>query len=145
MRAEQLTLTRRTVLLAGTSGASLLALAACSGGGASAPPQPRPAVGRDLTALDAVPVGQARSVSLPDGSPAVVARPTAGSAVCFSAICTHEGCTVLRSGNRLDCPCHGSVFDALTGAVLNGPAAEPLPRIPVRVTGGKVVLAAAAG
>jgi Rieske Fe-S protein len=65
--------------------------------------------------------------------------------VCFSAICTHEGCTVLRSGNRLDCPCHGSVFDALTGAVLNGPAAEPLPRIPVRVTGGKVVLAAAAG
>jgi Rieske Fe-S protein len=26
-----------------------------------------------------------------------------------------------------DCPCHGSRFDGATGAVLEGPAVEPLP------------------
>ena len=32
-------------------------------------------------------------------------------------------------------------FSALTGKVLNGPATQPLPQIPVTVTGGKVVTA----
>ena len=45
-------------------------------------------------------VGQAA-----DGSPAIVARPTATTAVAFSAICTHEGCTVNPAGSELDCPC----------------------------------------
>jgi nitrite reductase/ring-hydroxylating ferredoxin subunit len=131
--------TRRAALLAGAGGAGVLALAACSPRtGGAAQPTSQPA-GRQLVALDAVPVGGAKSVSLPDGSPAVVARPTSTSAVCFSAVCTHEGCTVAPNGNRLDCPCHGSVFDALTGAVRNGPAVQPLQRISVRVVAGKVV------
>jgi len=42
-------------------------------------------------------------------------------------------------GERLLCPCHGSVFESFTGAVLNGPAREPLPEVPVRVEGDGVV------
>ena len=68
-----------------------------------------------------------------------MAQPTAGSVVAFSAICTHLGCTVAPQGKQLDCPCHGSVYDAFTGKVINGPAPRPLPSIPVTVQGGQVV------
>ena len=32
-----------------------------------------------------------------------------------------------RDGRRDPCPCHGSAFDATTGAVVTGPATRPLP------------------
>lgn len=57
----------------------------------------------------------------------------------FSAICTHLGCTVAPAGNRLDCPCHGSVFDAFTGKNLSGPAPRPLPGVVVHVAAGQVL------
>ena len=136
------TVSRRAVLAVGAGGAGVVALAACSpGNGTNAAPPTHEAVGKTLTPLADVPVGQAKAVSLPDGSPAVVARPTASSAVCFSAICTHAGCTVSTHGAQLDCPCHGSRYNALTGAVLNGPATRPLAKIPVTVTNGNVVTA----
>jgi len=137
-------ITRRTVLAAGAAGAGVTVLAACSssggnnsGGGATQTSPP--AAGHPLAKLDDVPVGQAKAVKLPDGSPAVVARPTASTAACFSAICTHQGCTVAPHGNKLDCPCHGSQFNALTGAVLQGPATAPLEKIGVQVSGGEIV------
>lgn len=68
-------------------------------------------------------------VHLPQGdSPAVVA---------YSAICTHLGCTVsatLNAEGNIGCPCHGSIFDpAHGGAVVRGPAARPLPGLPISV------------
>jgi Rieske Fe-S protein len=74
-----------------------------------------------------------------NGKPIVVAQPTAGKVVAFSAICTHRGCTVAVAGVQLHCPCHGSRYDALTGAVINGPAPRPLPAVAVEVSGNNVV------
>jgi cytochrome b6-f complex iron-sulfur subunit len=46
----------------------------------------------------------------------------------LSAQCTHLGCKVAEAGSGFKCPCHGSRF-GLDGAILNGPAAEPLEHI----------------
>jgi Rieske Fe-S protein len=91
-----------------------------------------------LVALASVPVGQAVSATL-DGKPIIVAQPAAGQAVAFSAICTHMGCTVAPNGAELDCPCHGSRYNALTGQVIQGPAPQALPKIAVSVQNGEVV------
>jgi Rieske Fe-S protein len=60
----------------------------------------------------------------------------------FSAVCTHLGCLVrdVHDG-EIRCPCHGSRFDATTGAVLQGPATRPLAPVPVAVRDGEVVRA----
>jgi nitrite reductase/ring-hydroxylating ferredoxin subunit len=39
----------------------------------------------------------------------------------LNGTCTHRGCLVTAQGNKLVCPCHGSVFKADTGAVVSGP------------------------
>jgi cytochrome b6-f complex iron-sulfur subunit len=151
-------LSRRQAVIAAAAGAGALALAACSGssgnsagsssgssggspsgtssgssGGAAA------GGGAVLAMLADVPVGSAIAAQDPSGKPVVVAQPTAGKAVAFSAICTHMGCTVAPAGSELHCPCHGSRYNALTGAVLQGPAPRALPSVPVHVAGGKVV------
>jgi thiosulfate dehydrogenase [quinone] large subunit len=63
-----------------------------------------------------------------DGSPDIVVRRHDGSLAAFSAVCTHAGCQVEYQSGVLLCPCHGSEFDASTGAVLQGPAVTPLAR-----------------
>ena len=74
------------------------------------------------------------------GSPAVLVHLDSGDFVAYSAICTHQGCTVAYKNGQLACPCHGSVFDPADGAaVVAGPAPKPLPEIPVKVQGGDVV------
>ena len=78
----------------------------------------------------------------PGGNPAVLVRLRSGTFVAYSAVCTHEGCTVAYRNRQLACPCHGSVFDPANNArVVNGPAQRPLPKIPVEVRGGEVVRA----
>ena len=64
-----------------------------------------------------------------------VKRVNATTFKALSMICTHQGCaTGIVGGQRLDCPCHGSRFDA-DGAVLNGPTSGetigPLAMVPV--------------
>lgn len=103
-------------------------------GGGGAGPEGR----ATLTALADVPVGGAVSAKGPDGKPVIVAQPTAGTVVAFSAICTHKGCTVAPEGAEIKCPCHDSLFD-LTGKNTGGPAPSPLAPIAVTVSGGNVV------
>jgi cytochrome b6-f complex iron-sulfur subunit len=73
------------------------------------------------------------------GNPAVLVHLENGDFVAYSAVCTHQGCTVAYNDGQLACPCHGSIFDPADGAaVVNGPAQQPLPEIPVEVRGGEV-------
>jgi arsenite oxidase small subunit len=79
-----------------------------------------------------------------NGQPAVLVHLQSGDFAAYSAVCTHRQCTVgyKASEGELACPCHGSVFDPENdGAVVNGPAAKPLPKIPVRTQNGEIVRA----
>jgi ubiquinol-cytochrome c reductase iron-sulfur subunit len=55
--------------------------------------------------------------------------------LCYSKICTHVGCPISlyeRTTHHLLCPCHQSTFDLADGAkVVFGPAARPLPQLPL--------------
>jgi cytochrome b6-f complex iron-sulfur subunit len=42
-----------------------------------------------------------------------------------SAVCTHLGCTLEKSSDGFECPCHGSCYN-LKGEVLSGPAPRDL-------------------
>jgi nitrite reductase/ring-hydroxylating ferredoxin subunit len=47
----------------------------------------------------------------------------------FDDTCTHRGCSLAQGtleGTVVTCPCHGSQFDVTTGAVVRGPATEPV-------------------
>lgn len=88
--------------------------------------------GAVIVKLADVPVGSAVSAKL-DGKKIIVAQPTKGDVVAFSAICTHMGCPVQPAGKKLNCPCHGSVYDAATGKNLSGPAPSPLPAVAVKL------------
>jgi Rieske Fe-S protein len=73
------------------------------------------------------------------GKPAVLVHLENGEFAAYSAVCTHQGCTVAYKNGQLACPCHGSVFDPANSAqVVNGPAQRPLPEIPVEVHDGEV-------
>lgn len=67
-----------------------------------------------------------------------------GKTSIFSNKCTHAGCLINREiSGELVCPCHGSKFNAKTGAVLRGPAILPLHRLTYKVdskTGEIVVI-----
>jgi Rieske Fe-S protein len=76
------------------------------------------------------------------GSPAVLVHLNSGDFVAYSAVCTHQQCTVAYRDGQLACPCHGSIFDPAEGAeVVSGPAERPLPEVPVEVRGGEVLRA----
>ena len=105
----------------------------------------------DQLPLDSVrtvfPVG---SVGRPDSQtllikvrPADLAIPNGRNAwapqgcVAYSKVCTHAGCPVglyRAQQHQLLCPCHQSTFDVLHGAnPVFGPAARPLPQLPLEV------------
>jgi 3-phenylpropionate/trans-cinnamate dioxygenase ferredoxin component len=63
----------------------------------------------------------------------------------FDDLCTCPGepCPLsggLLVGTVIMCQCHGSRFDVSTGAVVNGPATEPLHIYPVREAEGGIQL-----
>jgi Rieske Fe-S protein len=67
-----------------------------------------------------------------------------GEYTALSPICTHQGCTVDISGDRLICPCHGSTYDR-RGVVLRGPAPQALRRYPVMRTEDALIIELGAG
>lgn len=104
--------------------------------GTSAPASKAPA---GIVATSKVPVGG--GVVIADDK-VVVVQPKTGEFLGWSAICTHQGCTVSSvSGGLIHCPCHGSAYSIEDGSVQGGPAPKPLPKVAVKVQGGQVDLA----
>jgi Rieske Fe-S protein len=128
---------RRTVLR--TVGAAALGaplLASCGDGSG-----PSSTVGPDgsvtVQAGD-VPVGESRYVA---EARLVVSRPTEQEVFAFDSTCPHSGCAVSdQDGADLLCPCHGSTFDARTGAVLGGPATTGLTARAARLQDDQIVI-----
>ena len=150
------TLDRRSVLVTGC-GVCAAALAGCAAyGPGQAAPAPAPsaqsegsssgggsggaaAAGTKLAATSDVPVGG--GLVLPDAA-LVITQPKAGTFKAFSAICTHQGCTVSTvEDGTINCPCHGSQFAIADGSVVNGPAQKPLPAQKIKVSGGSITAA----
>lgn len=144
-RPPEQDMTRRAVM-AGTGLLAVTALAACTSYGEQAappaappgaPPAP-PAGGGELARTTDIPVGGGRV--FPDQE-VVVTQPAPGEFRAFSAICTHQGCTVGSVENgTINCPCHGSKFAVADGSVVEDPATQPLPPRQVQVDGDRVRL-----
>lgn len=144
-------LSRRNMILTGGSAAAAVALAACSSPtDAATPPTSSETTDPGGSGADAgsatteiakladIPVGGGIAATL-DGQPILLAQPTAGTVVAFSAICTHQGCKVEPAATEFDCPCHQSRYDLATGEVLGGPAPRALERVTVTVDGDTVL------
>ena len=149
---------RRVLLTGGVVAAAAAVTAACgSSSGASAgsaaattnPASPAagstaaessPAAAGVTVATSAVPVGGGTILA---DQKIVVTQPTAGTYKAFTAVCTHQGCTVASVANgTITCPCHGSTFSAADGSVQAGPAPAPLASIPVTVSGTTITVQA---
>ncbi|MDQ5855465.1 MAG: Rieske (2Fe-2S) protein [Actinomycetota bacterium] len=153
-------MTRRAVMAGTGALAASAALAACSSYGNPAQPasqvplEPAPLEPVAPVAPDAPPAdpaGQslASTADIPVGGGevfadqnVVVTQPQAGTFKAFSAVCTHQGCTVSKvASGTIDCPCHGSKFAIADGSVVNGPASRPLEGRQITVSGDTIQLA----
>ena len=143
-------LDRRAVLV-GACGTCAVVVTGCAAYGPAQPapaPAPAPAQpggagagagGAKLAATADVPVGG--GVILTDAQ-LVITQHKAGTFKAFSAICTHQGCTVSSVENgTINCPCHGSQFAIADGSVVAGPAPKPLPAQSIKVSGGSITAA----
>ncbi|MGW2641449.1 Rieske (2Fe-2S) protein [Streptomyces sp. NPDC001348] len=126
--------TRRTVLATG-AGALAAGCVGCGGdtgggneGGGSS--------GQEPMSTGDIPVGGGKVFT---DRKIVVTQPTKGEFKAFSAICTHQGCTVNQVvDGKIDCPCHGSQFEITDGSVVRGPATTPLPAKSITVDGKSI-------
>ena len=96
-----------------------------------------------IVKLASLKVGGSTNFLLADGSPAILFRTKTG-VFAYSAICTHQGCTVayVPAKKILKCPCHGTEYDPLKSAKpIVGPATKPLGTVKVAISGAWVILA----
>ena len=151
---SQTEVTRRVMLRgAAVSGVALPLLAACGddpetaetpAGGTSAEPDggARPSGGGEsgvLASTSDIPVGGGQIIK---DRQIVVTQPVEGDFKAFTAVCTHQQCTVTSvQDGIIQCPCHGSQFSVEDGSVQGGPAPAPLEEIPITVEGSTITLA----
>ncbi|MCA2222321.1 Rieske (2Fe-2S) protein [Nonomuraea aurantiaca] len=146
--------TRRAVVL-GAGGAGLaVVMTACASYGSptaqpseappadepsSAAPKKKKAAGKALAETGDIPSGGGKVF---ESQKVVVTQPTEGEFKAFTAICTHQGCTVDEvADGTINCPCHGSKFKISDGSVAGGPASKPLAEKKIKVSDGKITLA----
>ncbi|MFJ8138404.1 Rieske (2Fe-2S) protein [Streptomyces sp. NPDC096013] len=132
--------TRRTVLV---TGAAAALTAGCSkygdGNDSSGSSSVKASGGQELAKTADIPVGGGKILK---DRKIVVTQPKKDEFKAFSAICTHQGCTVGTVANgTIDCPCHGSKYRIEDGSVETGPAPKPLPAEQIKVEGNSIRLA----
>jgi nitrite reductase/ring-hydroxylating ferredoxin subunit len=86
--------------------------------------------------------GEFRMDQVPPGSALLVGTVAvfnvAGRPCATQAQCTHQGGPLdegTLDGSTVTCPWHGSQFNVCTGAVVRGPARDPLETYPVIIEG----------
>ena len=89
-----------------------------------------PKLGALLGKSSQIKVGQTQIYSGKESSGRVIEvilTRTKKGLVALDGTCTHQGCTVGldRKQKKIICPCHHSVFDPASGAVLLGPNGSP--------------------
>ncbi|MFJ2774223.1 Rieske (2Fe-2S) protein [Streptomyces sp. NPDC087300] len=108
------------------------------GGKSSAPGSAKPPAGPELAKTSDIPVGGGKVVK---DEKVVVTQPVSGEFKAFSAVCTHQGCTVSEvADGTINCPCHGSKYRVADASVADGPAPRPLPPRKITVTGNSITL-----
>ena len=98
---------------------------------------------KQIVRLNKIKVGGTFPFQLDNGAPALLFRTKTG-VFAYQTICTHQGgVTKYFSAKKLlVCPVHNASFDPFKkGAVVTGPATNPLPTIKVTIKSGWVVLA----
>ena len=96
-----------------------------------------------IVRLTKVKVGGTYAFQLSNGAPALLFRTKTG-VFAYQTICTHQGgmTKYLSAKKVLVCSVHNASFDPFKkGAVVTGPATNPLPTVKVAVKSGWVVLA----
>lgn len=140
---DTLPISRRTVIMnAGLAAAAVAGLSSCTNYGTAPVAEPSAAAttggatggaGQELTATAAdIPIGSGKI--FPDAQ-AVITQPKDGEFKAFSAVCTHQGCTVATVTDTINCDCHGSKYSITDGSVVNPPAPNPLPAKTIKVDG----------
>lgn len=110
----------------------------------SAPPSSEPAGGSGPVVASTGDVAVGGGLILPEHQ-LVITQPAAGTFKGFSAVCTHQGCTVstVRNGT-INCACHGSRFSIEDGSVVQPAAGArdqgPLPPAAIGVAGDEITL-----
>ncbi|HJC28503.1 MAG TPA: Rieske (2Fe-2S) protein [Candidatus Dietzia intestinipullorum] len=137
--------TQRRAVLAALPGVVVLPgiLSAC---GMTEPPDPASTAQSTTSVPEAslptaeVPVGTAKQVEA-GGENVIVAQPTPGEFVAYSARCTHQGGNVqVVEGLNLRCPLHGAEYDATDGSNTRAPAPRPLDVVSVSESDGRLTL-----
>lgn len=94
-----------------------------------------------VASTKAVPVG--KMIGIESSGQKIVIANVNGSYHAIGNICTHRGCKLsegMLSEEKVQCPCHGSVFDMKTGVVIKGPATKPEKFFQVRVEGDAILV-----
>jgi nitrite reductase/ring-hydroxylating ferredoxin subunit len=94
-----------------------------------------------VASLKDIPPG--KMIGIENSGQKIVVANVNGSCYAIGNICTHRGCKLSEgtlSGDKVQCPCHGSIFDIKTGAIVKGPAANPEKSFKVKLDGDAILV-----
>ena len=101
------------------------------------------AASNQIVKLSKIKVGGTYPFQLSNGAPALLFRTKTG-VFAYQTICTHQGGVTQYFATRqlIVCPVHNASFNPFKkGAVVSGPATNPLPIVKVAIKGEWIILA----